>query len=723
MKIVSPVLFISAKISLSISFASIVFILLLALVAVGVYLYYKRTIPFITLSWRIFLSILRAFAVLLILLAIGEITLGISSILMVKPKTIFLLDRSKSMTHKKDQLETIARQVFETGRGKQNELEIYSFAERLSESSIDSKDSIKFDGASTNISSAISKIDEMKNENNIQNVVLVTDGIYNTGEKPIYAAKKLAVPIYTIGIGDSKQQKDISISNIVSNDIVYAENKTPVRVDIKNFGYLKQQVDVSLFEENHLIERKTLLSKENYNEIFLDYIPKTDGEKKLTASISVLSDEITGKNNSLSKYVTVLSNKLKILLVASFPSNDFSFIKQSLVQNEDVVVRGLIDNPTGDFYPQYRDKYFLDSADVIFFIGYPGSSSSQQLINEVRTAIQRRNIPLFIQISNTTDFNKLQTFKEFLSFEIGTPFGDFSQVLIDVSAVNSKNEILNIDEVNSLETWNSLPPIFRVDREMKAKPGSEVLSYYKIQNTRINQPLIISKNINRQRSISFLGFGIWRLKLLNALKSDENDYFDRFINNCVKWLSSREISKNLRVKLSKKIFDESENVLFTAQLYDESNQPISDANINLELIKSRDTKLNQSLEPLGNGLYQYNFEDLDKGDYTFKASTTYNNQKYEDEGKFTVTETDIEFQNLRMDEELLKQISDLSGGKYFPAKESQEFLKNISKYIRSAAIEKEQTSVNQLWNSALLMVIVIFLLAIEWFFRKRLGLL
>jgi hypothetical protein len=76
-----------------------------------------------------------------------------------------------------------------------------------------------------------------------------------------------------------------------------------------------------------------------------------------------------------------------------------------------------------------------------------------------------------------------------------------------------------------------------------------------------------------------------------------------------------------------------------------------------------------------------------------------------------------------MNEDLLKQIAELTGGRYFPASESKPFFSNLNEYLQHRIIEKQVNEEKQLWNSAYLLFMVIIFLATEWFFRKRLGLL
>ncbi len=67
-----------------------------------------------------------------------------------------------------------------------------------------SRDSIfKYDQKRTNIATALQSVIEQYRDHNIGAVILSSDGIYNEGLDPVYAPLGTAVPIYSIGLGDS----------------------------------------------------------------------------------------------------------------------------------------------------------------------------------------------------------------------------------------------------------------------------------------------------------------------------------------------------------------------------------------------------------------------------------------------------------------------------------------------------------------------------------------
>lgn len=711
------------KINLILSYSIILLLVIVLLILGWTYFYYKKTIPELPTKYKTLLFFLRVIVLISIVLSTGELAIEAITTRVQKPVTAIFVDNSKSLQNDRNLVLEKLPVIIQKVKNSNQEIELFSFGDNVNQISADSLNSFDFNGHLTNISKALNEAIKNKSERNYQNLILITDGIYNSGENPLYQTEKLEIPMIILGVGDPKPKNDISIDDIITNDLIYAQNQTPVRVNIKSNGFENKQATISFFEDKKLIDKKTFTISGNYQELDFIYIPETEGEKKLSFSISPIQGEFTEKNNFASKYIKVLSNKIKVLTIAGKPSYDLSFTNQVVKSNKDFQLETLIEKPDSDFYPLFRNERFLDSANVIFFIGFPSPINSERFVKKVLAKIERDNTPIFILVNPDVDFNRLALFKNFIPFDWRSAFGTASQVFIDVPEEKSKNEILNIALSNSADVWNSLPPIFRVDREFIAKPESEILAFFKIQNTRINQPLIISRNLNKHRSIAFIGFNIWRLKLLNAMKEEESIYFDKFINNSIKWLTSKEMEKNLKVRLSKKIFDINEKINFVAQFYNDANQPIDDAQITLDIFEKGSKVSTTLFKPLGNGIYSTEFENFNKGDFEFIASTEFAGKRFSDNGRFSVTETELEFRDLTMREDLLKRMAAITNGAYVHISNSDEFIQNLNNYLIKREKSKEFRNAFYAWNSSYLLLTIIFLLSLEWFLRKRWGLL
>ena len=362
----------------------------------------------------------------------------------------------------------------------------------------------------TNIFSNINQ-----SENNIASVTIVSDGVITEGTTPIYSAAKLGIPVFTVGIGDSTKKNDIEIKNVLNNEFIYAQTPTIILATILNKGFSGKSSQISLFEDGQLIEQKgLLLDASGVNSISFDYTPKQSGEKKLTLKISNQSGESTFLNNQKVFYINVLSNKINVLLLAGSPSADLTFIRNSLSADQNLKVNTLTQISAGTFLEQ-NPQSKLDSAEIIYLIGFPTNLSSDDFMKQLSNKLENRNTPFFILLSGDVDLNKLNRISGLLPFSVQMINKNYLQVQPDIQLNELSNPVL---QNNLISDWNNLPPISQPIVSLTIKPESKILAKVRINNQPKNNPLIVSRSFGSKRSLAVIGKDIWKWKLQTATK-------------------------------------------------------------------------------------------------------------------------------------------------------------------------------------------------------------
>ena len=253
------------------------------------------------------------------------------------------------------------------------------------------------------------------------------------------------------------------------------------------------------------------------------------------------------------------------------------------------------------------------------------------------------------------------------------------------------------------------------------KPESKVISKIRINNQPRNNSLIVSRNLGSKRSVGVIAKDIWRWKLQTANKN--LTLFDNFIISSSRWLNAPDDQKKVKIKSSKKFYSSGEVVEFSAQVYNESFNPVNDAEVKIN-INSKDSKDEINLNSIGGGLYEGSISFSNNGDYSFRGIASYNGKSLgEDKGSFNIGDVDIEMVNARMNYEFLNLLAKQTRGQYFSPDKFGELITKLNEINRNSSKEKIITSEIRLWSNEWLLVIVILLFAIEWFLRKRSGML
>ncbi len=703
-------------------FVALAFSIILALLS-----YYKISLPG-GKRITVFLFMLRTLAVFVSFLLISEPILTLILKSSQPPAVAFLIDDSKSMGIKdrlgdrgkivKNIVDKIAK--FEI----QGEKRFFVFAGDIEEKRNLTPDSLAFSGGLTNITKALGKIHEISTRENIKSIVLVSDGVYNSGENPIYFSEKLNIPVFTIGVGDSSVQKDLKIIDIFTNEVTYAGNESLVLVKIESAGFSEGKADVYLYDEGKEVGREKVNLEVGVNEYTINFkfVPQEEGVKKLTVKVQQLPGEITYENNQKSVYVKVLKGKHKILLISGAPSPDLAFVKRVLVESKNYDVVSYTEKGGREFIEGNFDAKIAETSDAIFFIGYPVRTSDVEIINKLKSMITSRNKSVFFLMSRNIDFAKLRTFAEILPIRFSNVLGDEDFVSLSITEDGRNHAVTDLKDKNYI--WNILPPIFKLRGIFSATSGSIILAKVKYQNVETDEPLIIANHLGNRKTVVVLCYGIWRWELLTAPNKEFEGFFETFINNVARWLIAPAEEEFIKFKIAKNFYSEDEAIEFSAQVYNENYSPISDADVRVKISNQTNGELvNEfNLEQIGFGLYSGSI-DLSKGDYRYEAVVSRRGRDLKSfSGRFTVGESEVEFLNTRMDARLLREIAQKTGGAFLTPNEIDDLQKFISSLpdFKPAVVERRREYI--LWSRIEPLLVVIILLSVEWFLRKRYGL-
>lgn len=709
---------------IQISLAYSITYLLVAIIILAAYSYYvyRYTIPPIDKFKKILLTTLRTLALLVLCLILFELVISLSTKLILEPNNLVFIDNSRSIkiddgTDRYSNVKKIINDF--SAQASESNLTFYEFGNTVRSISIDSLDKINFSDGATNIQEIFNSV--KNSDRNISSLTLITDGVITSGSNPYYDAVYLGIPVFTIGIGDTSQKKDVSLKKILHNDFIYAETPTTIIATISSKGFAGESVTASLYENNKFISQQTFnLSNAGIQNVSFEYKAQTSGEKKLSIQISALKDEFTTENNKQVFYINVLSNKIKVLLLASSPSADLTFVKNALKRDENIEVNSIVQLSKDKFSDKLNYR-MIDSADVFFLIGFPSDATPEELLNRVILKIKENKIPFFLTLSEGVSINILSRFGNDLPFTLNQNFSGYREVQPYIFPEQTNNPILQHSDKNIFESWNNLPPVLQPNVIFNPRVESKTIAQIKFNNNIVNSPLIIINSFSSKRSVSVLAREIWKWKLQVAPKG--LDLFDSFIVNSLRWLKAGEDQKLVRIKTTRKIFSQGERIEFTGGVFDESLNPISDAGIKI-IISSLKNKYETDMQNVGPGLYEGSIIINETGDFSFSAEAMTDSRVLgKDNGSFNIGEIDIEMINPVMNYAFLNLIADDTGGDFYSPDDYSQLLNKLKEMKINSSKEKVISSEISLWSDTWLLIIAIFLFSLEWFIRKRNGML
>lgn len=710
-------------------------LILAAVLAIALsYFVYRKTIPPVSSPWRFLLTTLRALSVILIVFLLFEPILSVTRKHSRSPIVAVLIDNSASMGLKDEKVDRPVALINALSAPQFTEpsndytLRFFTFSSALTDELDAAPDSLALTGDGTDIQNALEGLKQVLAEDYFAAAVLITDGADNLGENPARYASGYGVPIYPIGIGDPSEQKDILITNYVTNEVAYAGTEVPVDVYIKSSGFAGQRIAVNLLHGNKTLNSQfvTLTGSGMEQKVRLTFTPEQQGLTKYELQIPQLEDELTQVNNTKTFYTKVLKSKLKVMMIAGAPGPDFSFMKRVLASDKNFDITVFVERKNGAFYqaatlPTLTD---LEQIDCFILLGYPTRTSNKAAIGKLRSVFAKGKPVLFVPGKNP-DFDKLWALKDSLPFDRKPARTAEKYVYPKILPQGAQHPLMRSseDDLENAGLWHELPPIFVNVRALKLRQGAMSLASVDIARSQTARspalPLLVAYNSGNRKSVTVMAYGLWRWDLLMWGVSKTNRVYDGFVRNTVRWLTTQEDSKLVRVTAHKEIYRSGEQVNFTAQVYFEDYRPVDGAEVVVQLTGGKDVQ-ELTLRNLGDGRYEGSFRVLNGGDYQFTGTAHLQGRVLgRDSGRFSVEAFNLEYQNTRMNEDLLKRIAAESGGAFYTPND----LLNLENELHFQPKYLTSTNEWEIWNRWPVLLTCILLLSAEWFIRKRKGML
>ncbi|MEX1055962.1 MAG: hypothetical protein WED81_08015, partial [Rhodothermales bacterium] len=480
-----------------------------------------------------------------------------------------------------------------------------------------SVDSLSLGGTRTNIAGALDDVRERLKDDNLSAALLLSDGQYNTGRNPLYAAERYSVPIYTAVLGDTTRHRDVQIRHVTTNDIAYVGAELPVQVSIRTEDMGNRQVAVSLFRDGVLASSTSVSLPEGSTETTVDLsvTPDEQGLHRYSVSISRLPGEATYRNNVESFTVRVLDTKRRVLLLAAAPGPDVAAIRQLLEGDEGFELATLIQKGPGSYYegslPQDLSLY-----NAIILAGYPGSTAGRDALTRIARAADE-GAPIFFILTRDTDITSLREhFAGILPIIPERVRSGFVEAAFVPIQSGMSHPIMSVPDA-SPESWKRLPPLLYSQTRWQSSPDADVLAAIEVRGVSLNDPIFAVRRRSASRSAALVGAGTWRWKNVPEDLAQWEHYWPSLFTNTVQWLTAREDDRPVRVVPVRDLFDGGEPVQLTGQVYDESLIPVSDASVEVEVHAPDGTVTPYTMNPIGNGRYTLDAGTFPEGTYTY----------------------------------------------------------------------------------------------------------
>lgn len=604
-----------------------------------------------------------------------------TSVLLNKDSTFYKNEYLKQLTTLKNKLE------------ENFEVKTYTFGEQLKEGL-----TIHYSDKITNLSNAFNELTNKFYSRNVGALILASDGIFNQGENPVFSSG-IEFPIYSVALGDTSLQRDIVLKEAIYNKLTFLGNQFPIEIEATASQCKEEKTKLVVTKNGvQLYEKQFDINSDNYS-ITDNLLLEADkvGVQHYKIALTTINNEISYTNNIKHVYVEVLDGRQNILLLADAPHPDLKALKLSIENNQNYKVT---QNLTADFDGNI-EPYSL-------IILHQVNTTNPQL-----KKLMNNNVSLLHILGNKTNisqFNQLNT-----GLSITNSRNRFSEILPDV---NTNFPLFTLSETTA-KYINKMPPLVGLFGNYKINNEAYVLLNQKIGSVTTEDPLMLFFQQNGKKTGVLVAEGIWKWRMQDFLQNKSHDNFNELVNKTVQFLSVKEDKSKFRI-ITKNNYFENEEIIFNAELYNESYELVNEPEINIKLTDEESNAYNFVFSKTTKA-YLLNAGILPPGFYNYEAKVAFATKKYTESGKFQIKQLLLEANNTVANHQLMQNIAEKFGGKLFYPKELNELENVLRTNDNIASVIYEENDIKELINLKWIFFVVIVLLSLEWFLRKRNG--
>src|SRR5437667_3304729 len=497
-----PIIYQKGHLAFQLLGARWLFLLVIALAAVGAYYAYHNIARD---KYSIGLVLLRAITFTVLAFIFLRPVLNISTVLPQESYLAVVIDNSESMKIKDDGQISRAEQL-------QKQLETTNFIKRLSDKfkvriykvdrdaeRIERPDQLTYTGKRTRLEAATDLLHQELGTVPLSGVVLITDGVDNASKQWTESLSKLESrhsPFYTVGVGSENITRDAEIMNVAAPRTTLKESTATVDVSYRSHGFRGRKATLYVRENGVLLksEQVTLPADGEIAESSLDLPVKNEGTRLFSFSLQAPEDRIP-ENNNRDALLEVKNDHPQILYIEGEPRWEFKFLRRAMQDDPNIRLVTLLRSSQNKFYRQGIDKEemlaegFPTKREELF--GYKGlifgsiesTFCTQEQLKMVVDFVSNRGGG-FLMMGGRNSFSggryENSPLADILPVQLlagdRTPvIGKLKMAVTDYGRTHPLMR-LSPDANSTTKQWSELPPLNDFNKTLDAKIGAIVLA-------------------------------------------------------------------------------------------------------------------------------------------------------------------------------------------------------------------------------------------------------
>lgn len=539
-------------------------------------------------------------------------------------------------------------------------------------------------------------------------ILLLSDGQTTDGQRLTDAAetaRKAGVPLFTVGLGDERPARDLAISDLQVEEVVFVGDtvRFVARLSAQGFDVptaptasrpmtnivLKRAPAGAAGDRLETIEslRVPIPPEGQVQTIELSHRPTAVGLTRFVVEVSPDPRELQLANNRIEREIDVRDQKLKVLYVEGEPRYEFRWLKTYLERDNTIDLAVLLQSADARYAEQDKSAIYefpanndkpdgLLSYDVVILGDVDPSLMNVQQMNDIVDFVTKKGGGLLFvagELYNPVGF-KGKPLEPLLPIRLdearnpnlaGPPIEPFTPLLTPEGRANPVFR-LGDDESTSREIWEALPPLYWYFETPRKQPTAVVLAEHPSkQGPDGNLPIILYHYAGAGKSV-FVGFDeSWRWRLRTG-----DQHFGRYWVQMLRFLARSKLlgQKQVEIATDRRRYNRGQSVVVQVRFLN----PALAQNIktmSVQLNKPGQPPQTLLLRPLaGNNpatVFETTLADLAEGSYTVGYLPPPTLSGEPPSAAFQVDPPAGEYAHIEMNRPELTSAARITGGQFF----------------------------------------------------------
>ncbi len=580
-------------------------------------------------------------------------------------------------------------------------------------------------------------------------LVLMTDGRDNIGPSPVDVAEQLdstGIRVHAVGIGSEDEPADIGIMNVIRPDSVASDGNLAGELVLKQFGMDGKEVRLRIESGEDVIWQQTItasasgeqsipfeLDVESVVEKIRGSSPRGVRRSTVVMDLSAVVEPVEGdtsaSNNEMPFRVAASTRDRRLLILDGSSRWELRYIRNLFERDPawsvDTVLYGAgTDMPLvkrGDQSGQFPDsREAMAQYDAIILGEVPPDQFTETDADLMREFVTRGGG--LIVIDGRYERLKILARESLPDLIPVTYLDEYPMPLRSIrpSRMGLDHPVLNLwGEKNQLaEFWDKLPSPPMALR-VRAQEGAEVWADAVASDGR-ESPWLVTRLFGAGRVFYLSTDQTWRWRYKVA-----DRFHARFWNQLLAAVMQPPYSASddyVALGTDKIEYEAGETSTVRVRLQDTNGEPVGDATVDALLIADDRViaTVPLAIDDPARGTYRGQTPPLEAGAYDIRirASGFDANALQATTPIWVGTRDTVELGRVGLDKNALVQITETAEGSYFHESSADQILETLRPLSSGTVVESDIL----VWQSFYWFWAVMLLLAIEWWIRKRAGL-